>query len=124
MTYSTTPPLHVLRGILRKINRSHDQSSLSASSSSSVDNATKSLKDHIIEQYRNGRSASPEKTKVLRKVAYDYYTVQKDLAERARLYDLDSGAEKLLTPKELSQRAATRSGLQLPKLYTGGDDIR
>jgi hypothetical protein len=59
--------------------------------------------------------------KVLRKVAYDFYTLQKDLAERARLYEMDMGAEKVLSPKQLSQRAAARSGLQLPIPYDEKD---
>ncbi len=119
MTASTTSPLHVFRGLLRKIK--HSQNHFVRPTSGG--DASKSLKDHIIEQYRTAKSSSPEKIQVLRKVAYDYYTLQKDLAERARLYELDSGAEKILTPKELSKRAATRSGLQLPKLYSEEKNI-
>jgi hypothetical protein len=32
------------------------------------------------------------------------------------LYELDAGAEKKLSPKEMSRRAAARAGLQLPIL--------
>jgi hypothetical protein len=41
------------------------------------------------------------------------------MAERARLYDLDMGV--LLSPKQSSQRAAARSGLQLPIPYDEND---
>lgn len=123
MTASTTPPLHILRGILRKIKHSQHysnnllHSSAPATTIGHSGDTTKNLKNHILEQYRLARTASPQKAFFLRKMAYDFHTLQKDLTERARLYELDSGAEKVLTPKELSKRAAARSGLQLPKLY-------
>jgi hypothetical protein len=44
---------------------------------------------------------------------------RKNSAERARLYDLDMGV--LLSPKQSSQRAAARSGLQLPIPYDEKD---
>lgn len=49
-------------------------------------------------------------------MAYDFYTLQADLFERARLHELDAGADVKLSPKELSRRAAARAGLQLPNL--------
>ena len=52
----------------------------------------------------------------LRNMAHDFYVLQSDLAERARLHELDAGADIKLSPKELSRRAAARAGLQLPDL--------
>jgi hypothetical protein len=46
----------------------------------------------------------------------DFHRLRSDLAERARLQEMDTGAEEVLTPKEMSRRAAARAGLQLPKL--------
>ena len=53
-----------------------------------------------------------------RRIAYDFFILRKDLTERARLHELDQGADEKLSPKELSRRAAARAGLQLPKLDT------
>lgn len=39
-----------------------------------------------------------------------------DLVERARLHEIDAGADTKLSPMELSKRAAARAGLQLPKM--------
>lgn len=50
------------------------------------------------------------------KLAYEYYTLRNDLAERSRLQQLDRGADVQLSPRELSRRAAARAGLQLPNL--------
>ena len=52
----------------------------------------------------------------LRKIAYDYMKLKDDISERDRLYKIDTGAEVQLSPRELSRRAAARTGLQLPQL--------
>jgi hypothetical protein len=119
MTASSTPPLHILRGILRIIRRSHVNWITSSNNTNSKAGAISApqIHNHILELYRNSRSSPPEKIHILRKLAFDFYTLQKDLAERARLYELDSGAENVFTPQELSRRAAARSGLKLPKLF-------
>jgi NAD-specific glutamate dehydrogenase len=49
-------------------------------------------------------------------VAESYAKLIEDLKERERLLRLDTGAENQLTPKEMSRRAAARSGLLLPDL--------
>ena len=70
-----------------------------------------------MEQYRlNKAVSSPQKATELRKLAFDYFKLKTDLAERERLYEIDAGADNKLTPKELSRRAAARAGLQLPDL--------
>eukprot|EP00569_Conticribra_weissflogii_P004028 CAMPEP_0171346546 /NCGR_PEP_ID=MMETSP0878-20121228/25131_1 /TAXON_ID=67004 /ORGANISM="Thalassiosira weissflogii, Strain CCMP1336" /LENGTH=148 /DNA_ID=CAMNT_0011850251 /DNA_START=40 /DNA_END=486 /DNA_ORIENTATION=- len=148
MTAATTPPLHVLRGILRHFKPTPSQTSTpaaaaainastspSAASPSSPPSSSESrsspptptptpqsLKQHILLQYRTHRSLPPQSPKAhaLRTLAYDYYILKKDLKERARLYELDAGAEDKLSPKESSRRAAARAGLQLPKLDLEG----
>ncbi|KAL3804881.1 hypothetical protein HJC23_006653 [Cyclotella cryptica] len=108
MTATSSPPLHVLRGILR-----HLKKTLPPSSTPTND---LTLREHILSQYRASRDLPPEKSSALRAMAYDYYVLKTDLAERARLHELDAGADVKLSPKELSRRAAARAGLQLPKL--------
>jgi hypothetical protein len=52
----------------------------------------------------------------LKRLAKNYLQLKQDLTERQRLYVLDAGADMVLSPMELSRRAAARAGLQLPKL--------
>mmetsp|Transcript_512 Transcript_512/g.770 ORF Transcript_512/g.770 Transcript_512/m.770 type:complete len:112 (-) Transcript_512:994-1329(-) len=106
MTALKTAPIHVLRSILRQ---------LKTSPNINVE-SHKVTRAYVMEQYKSSMSASEDRAAVLRKLAYDYSQLQKDLAERARLHDLDTGADNKLTPRELSRRAAARAGLQLPKL--------
>lgn len=54
-----------------------------------------------------------------RKLLHDFHRLRADLAERARLNAMDTGAEEVLTPKEMSRRAAARAGLQLPQMDPG-----
>ena len=78
--------------------------------------AQATLRQHIIAQYRLCRSLPPTKVDMQKQIAYDYYILKRDLKERARLHELDQGADEKLSPKELSRRAAARAGLQLPEL--------
>jgi hypothetical protein len=55
-------------------------------------------------------------------MAGTFHQLQLDLAERGRLYSLDTGAELVLTPKEISRRAAARAGLMLPRAPTVDDE--
>jgi hypothetical protein len=79
---------------------------------------------YVLEQYRldKARRANQlhenhlvdvEERLVLR-MAETFHSLQQDLAERGKLYNLDTGAEVVLSPKEMSRRAAARAGLQLP----------
>lgn len=61
-------------------------------------------------------SLPPQSARMQRQMAYEYFVLKQDLTERARLHELDQGADEKLSPKELSRRAAARAGLQLPKL--------
>mmetsp|Transcript_130676 Transcript_130676/g.194693 ORF Transcript_130676/g.194693 Transcript_130676/m.194693 type:complete len:110 (+) Transcript_130676:143-472(+) len=102
------PPLHVLRAILR---------CLKVKSEVAGENSTSSAtRKYIMEQYRASESLSLEAAEPLRNMADDYLSLQKDIAERARLHKLDTGVENQLSPKEMSRRAAARAGLQLPDL--------
>ena len=77
------------------------------------------LREHIIVEYRKNMSVPPQREVFLRKIAYDYLVLKDDLTERARLHELDGGADTKLTPAELTRRAAARAGLQVPKLDPG-----
>ena len=124
MTAATTPPIHVLRGILRLIKKTTPNTVAATSTSSQLPNSGNdlSLHQHVISQYRQSISATPQQAQHLRKIAYDYLNLKKDLTERGRLHELDSGADVKLSPKELSRRAAARAGLQLPVMDNGHVD--
>ena len=132
MSSASTPPLHVLRGILRLVKKSAPSKSSTAPvattavqpGSSQPANAQVTLRQHIISQYRLCRSLPPPKVDIQQQIAYDFYILKKDLKERARLHELDQGADEKLSPKELSRRAAARAGLQLPVLDSEEDARR
>jgi hypothetical protein len=108
MTVTKTAPLHVLRGILRRLKVKSDMIN---------DASNSATRNYILEQYRASQSiTSQEKVEELRNLAHHYYALKQDLAERERLQELDAGAEVKLSPKEMSRRAAARAGLALPDL--------
>ena len=114
---SATPPLHVLRGILRSVKSSPSNftsPTASQAAATNVNNIQPTLQQHIISQYRESQSLPPNEAKIQRKIAYEYYILKQDLTERARLHEIDQGADEKLSPDELSRRAAARVGLQLP----------
>ena len=132
MPSASSPPLHVLRGILRLMKKSAPSKSSTAPvattavqpGSTQPANAQVTLRQHIISQYRLCRSLPPSKVDIQQQIAYDFYILKKDLKERARLHELDQGADEKLSPKELSRRAAARAGLQLPVLDSEEDARR
>lgn len=71
-----------------------------------------------VAQYRETSNAS------LSKISESYSKLLSDLKERKRLHYLDTGADLILTPKELSRRAAARAGLQLPILDEGHPSLK
>jgi len=83
-----------------------------ASSSADDDNGGKQA------QNAGAAGATPPSLEARRRrkeaVLANYYQLLRDVRERGRLYELDSGAEVVLSPKEMSRRAAARAGLQLP----------
>lgn len=118
---SNTPPLHVMRTILRHIRSAPKENFPKESDTTATTTATANpLGQHVIQQYRLYKDLSPSSTRAiqLRKMAYDYARLKDDLKERGRLHELDGGAEIKLSPKELSRRAAARAGLQLPEEST------
>lgn len=139
-----TNPRHLLRGILR-LARTPDlpkelQRKIQTPQVSM--NATRSF---VLEQYRRHRRrpkpqgddhplpvvAAPDDVHhhnylfapLLESIAENYHRLQLDLAERGRLHRLDAGADVVLSPHELSRRAAARAGLQLPKLRDPDDAV-
>lgn len=133
MSAATTPPLHVLRGILRHMKKTvalqttngaaaNTATASSPQSTNSSSSNELSLRQHVISQYKQSITASPQQAENLRKIAYDYLNLKNDLAERGRLHELDAGAEDKLSGLELSRRAAARAGLQLPKLDVPRDE--
>ena len=108
MTAGTTPPLHVLRGILRHIRSVSKQ----LKANETVQNP---LEKHVLNQYRASQHIGQDEGSHLRKLAFDYFILKRDLVERAKLHELDGGAEIKLSPRELSRLAAARAGLQLPE---------
>ena len=108
MAPTKTPPLHVLRGILRR---------LRVENHLGTPGGRDATRAHVLSQYRQNKTvSSPELMEQLRKIAYDYMKLKDDISERDRLYKIDTGAEVQLSPRELSRRAAARTGLQLPQL--------
>ena len=77
------------------------------------------LRDYVLAEYRKNVSVPPQRGVMLRRIAYDYLVLKDDLTERARLHELDGGADTKLSPAELTRRAAARAGLQVPKLDPG-----
>ena len=114
---ASTPPLHVLRGILRSVKVKSSPSNFTSPSqaaATNINNIQSTLQQHIISRYRESQSLPPNEAKIQRKIAYEYYILKQDLTERARLHEIDQGADEKLSPDELSRRAAARVGLQLP----------
>ena len=129
MTAGKTPPLHILRRILRHI-RSAPKPELPKSrippptDASNISQLTEPVSEnplyqHVISQYRAAQSASPAQANILRKMAYDFSVLKADLRERGALHTLDGGADTKMSPKELSRLAAHRAGLELPEAYGG-----
>lgn len=125
MTATTTtklPPLHLLRGILRKLKV--PATAVRGESTQKSAAATSPMQTFVLSQYRAFQQAETATTAMsplakrndLQKVAMDYYALRQALAERTRLHELDAGAEVQLSAKEMSRRAAARAGLQLPDL--------
>jgi hypothetical protein len=120
-----TPPLHVLRGILRlskspplpKELASKGAPAAAVATSSTSNNATNAIQRFVLDRYRQHQSETCPKTRaLLQDMSLNYFHMKQDLVERGRLYNLDTGAENQLSGTEMSRRAAARSGLQMPKI--------
>jgi hypothetical protein len=135
-----TPPIHVLRGMLRLLRtpdfpKEHLRATATKNDSSETDEAAAAAaantktssgrrlnetQQMLMDQYRLSKTTMQKNDelhfKQLRLMAVHYHNLKVDLAERSRLYKLDTGAEKQLGGREMSRRAAARAGLQMPKL--------
>mmetsp|Transcript_5474 Transcript_5474/g.15854 ORF Transcript_5474/g.15854 Transcript_5474/m.15854 type:complete len:135 (-) Transcript_5474:101-505(-) len=123
------PPLHVLRGILRRLRL--DPTKLSAANQQARQNGRGATTTYVLNRYRaaalesskndannnnNNNNNNHHKTRELHKLAYEYMILRQDIDERRRLQIMDTGAENKLSPNEMSRRAAARAGLALPQL--------
>ena len=108
MATGTSPRLHVVRQLLRllKTPRLPDQVLRKVKQPLPRYNACQL---YLLQLTRQDNNVVPQ-------LAANYLQLQEDLAHRARLYQLDTSTEQVLTPQEMSRRAAARAGLQLPKL--------
>ena len=64
----------------------------------------------------NNNNNKKEEEKLHKLLANEYLSLRENIDERTRLQQLDAGAEKQFSPKEMSRRAAARAGLQMPDL--------
>jgi hypothetical protein len=85
----------------------------------SADSSIKTTRQFIFAKTRNSVSESSSKSDSLLKLGENYAKLLEDLKERERLLRLDTGVENKLSPKEMSRRAAARSGLLLPDVNSG-----
>jgi hypothetical protein len=124
--------LYILRGILRLLKtptlterlaakappRAEHQSQLNAQQKFVLETYRKHLNPQQSSHESSNQPSSKVSTQSLQTMAFNYYQMQRDLKERALLYEMDTGAEVVLTPREMSRRAAARSGLQMPEEYS------
>ena len=129
MSSSNIPP--VLRGILRRLRVNKTDHISKPSSSQIIDNGTTSAtRKYVLNWYRrelvdhnnnnnnnaNNNNNKKEEEKLHKLLANEYLSLRENIDERTRLQQLDAGAEKQFSPKEMSRRAAARAGLQMPDL--------
>ena len=123
------PPLHVLRGILRRLKVNKNEL---PTAQQQVENTAvrRSTSNYVLNRYRKDATdqhqhqhqqqrqptENSNKSQELRKLAYEYMILRQAVDERSRLQRLDTGAENQLSPREMSRRAAARAGLALPEL--------
>jgi len=121
------PPLHVLRGILRrlKVNKNELPTAQQQVENTAVRRSTSNYvlnryRQDATDQHQHQQQRQPtensNKSQELRKLAYEYMILRQAVDERSRLQRLDTGAENQLSPREMSRRAAARAGLALPEL--------
>jgi hypothetical protein len=124
MSSSNIPP--VLRGILRRLRVNKTDHLSKPSSSQIIDNDTTSAtRKYVLNWYRresvdhndnNANNNNKGEEKLHKLLANEYLSLRENIDERTRLQQLDAGAEKQFSPKEMSRRAAARAGLQMPDL--------
>jgi hypothetical protein len=119
--FSTIPPEHVLRGILRYLKKSCPSCTTPSTvplAHGSTQKRDTSMRQYLLLQYRDtlAKSLTPDSSVAVqkRRLAYDYYLLLSNISERGRLFELDGGVETKLSPKEYTRRAAARAGLIVP----------
>lgn len=126
MTLSAkTPPLHVLRGLLRRLRTPPLAPDLAKRQQQQLEHHRISpTATYVLEQYRaNVNSADPVQKQKFRKMAVDAARLADALSERKKLYDMDAGAEVQLSGPELTRRAAARAGLLPPDMDEGYEQL-
>jgi hypothetical protein len=121
---ATTPPLHVLRGLLRRLRTPPLAPDLAKRQQLLEHHRISPTATYVLEQYRaNVNSADPLLKQKLRKMAVDAARLADALSERKKLYAMDAGAEEQLTGTELTRRAAARAGLLPPDMDEGYEQL-
>lgn len=118
---SSAPPLHALRGLLRRLKTPPLAADLAARKTATAGPPPRqsATAKYVLERYRAcAKETDSAKLLKLRKTAANSLTLLENLAERQALYELDAGAEVQLSPQEMTRRAAARAGLQPPDLQT------
>lgn len=99
-----TKPIHTLRSLLRLTKTpALPKELLRKQQSPPLENTVQTF---LLQQFKQNTASY--------RLLETYHQLQKDIAERGRLYELDTGAEVVLSPKELTRRAAARVGLDVP----------
>lgn len=129
---ATTPPLHVLRGLLRRLRTPPLAPDLAKRQQQQLleQHRISPTATYVLEQYRanvnvnsSAGTADPLLQQKLRKMAVDAARLADALSERKRLYAMDAGAEEQLTGTELTRRAAARAGLLPPDMDEGYEEL-
>jgi hypothetical protein len=105
--------LQLVRKIVRKL---RTNVALLGEGGRGGDSSAKTTRQYVLTKTRHAASESSSSDS-LHKLGESYAKLLEDLRERERLLRLDTGVENKLTPKEMSRRAAARSGLLLPDEY-------
>lgn len=123
--FSSVPPTHVLRGIMRHFKKSCPSCTAPGSTTKVTQGCEYpdkqvTIRRYLISLYRETSAQTmasklPLKASVhKRRMAHEYCMLLTNLSNRAKLFELDGGAETKLTPKEYTRRAAARAGLIVP----------
>lgn len=106
-------PLHTVRNLLRLLKTPPLPQEL-ANKQITPPPRLNPCQEYVLKQTRQ-KEDHPEAAKKTLLLSQNYQRLLQDLAERNRLYALDTGAEEILTAHEISRRAAARVGLKLPE---------
>lgn len=141
---SSVSPLHILRGLYRSLKSPPNLETMIVVGKSSATPISTPINKHIksrsnpttshlmqmyreqmiqnkqhIEQMKNDNNTQNQKQQhevlLLQSIAMNTLRLRTDMMERIKLQSLDAGVEEVLTPKEMSRRAAARAGLYMPE---------